>query len=141
MNDDCIFCKIVAGELPAATVYEDDDVIAFMDIGPVIKGHTLVVPKAHSESVADTPDELLAKMIVVVKRIAHAQSVGLAADGVNVTQANGAVAGQVVPHIHFHVIPRFDDDNHHWNWVSHQYDTGEEMNAFADKIKTALADG
>ncbi len=135
---DCIFCKIVAGDIPSTRVYEDDHVLAFMDIGPIVRGHVLVIPKAHHNPLSDTPDDLLARLIAVVRRIARAQQDGLGADGVNVHQANGSAAGQVVPHLHFHVIPRFASDAHHWNWTPHPYADLSEAAALADRIKAAL---
>jgi len=137
---DCIFCRIVRGELPCTKVYEDERTLAFMDIAPVVKGHTLVITKAHSDSMRDTPAEVLQDLVPVVRLVAQAQFEGLGAAGVNVTQANGAVAGQVVLHIHFHVIPRFDDDGHKWNWRQLQYDNPEEMAALAARIAGALPD-
>jgi histidine triad (HIT) family protein len=138
MTSDCIFCKIVAGQVPCTKVYEDADTLAFMDIGPVVKGHTLVIPKSHHERIVDTPPDVLRRLIVVVKRIAKAQIAGLAADGVNVSQANGKTAGQIVPHIHFHVIPRFETDGHRWNWTPKQYDTPAEMAGLADRISASI---
>lgn len=138
MNN-CIFCKIVAGELPAAKVFEDDACLAFMDLGPIIKGHTLVIPKAHHDPLTDTPDALLQHLIVVIRRVAAAQVKALNADGFNVTQANGACAGQVVPHLHFHVIPRFHNDGHSWNWNARRYDSPDEMESLAGRIRTALS--
>jgi len=139
MDDtDCIFCKIVHGELPCTKVYEDDTVLAFMDIGPVVKGHVLVIPKQHHDPLTETPMEVLTALIAVVKRVAQAQHDGLKADGMNVTQANGAVAGQVVPHIHFHVIPRFRDDGHSWNWAAKEYGDGSEMESLAAAMREAL---
>jgi histidine triad (HIT) family protein len=135
---DCIFCKIVAGDIPSTKVYEDDHVLAFMDIGPLVRGHTLVIPKAHHNPLADTPDDVLSRVIAVVRLVARAQQDGLGADGVNVHQANGAVAGQVVPHLHFHVVPRFANDGHHWNWTPHPYADLAEAAALADRIKAAL---
>lgn len=140
MNTDCIFCKIVAGQLPSCKVYEDADTLAFMDIGPIIPGHTLVIPKAHVDPITATPPLVLQKLILVVQRIARAQLKAFKADGVNVVQANGQAAGQVVPHLHFHVIPRFAGDGHHWNWKPRPYAQSDEMSALAAKIKTALAD-
>ncbi|HPC20185.1 MAG: HIT family protein [Kiritimatiellae bacterium] len=137
-NPDCVFCKIIAGELPAFKLYEDADTLAFMDIGPLVKGHALVVPKTHYDSLSQTPDEVLARIIAVVRRIAHAQVEGLGADGVNVHQANGSVAGQVVPHIHFHVVPRFKHDGHHWNWSPHPYADPAEAAALAQRLQAAL---
>jgi len=135
---DCIFCKIVAGQIPSIKVYEDGDVLAFMDIGPLVKGHVLVIPKAHHDPLADTPDDVLAKVVAVVRRVVRAQRDGLGADGANVHQANGSVAGQVVPHLHFHVVPRFKHDGHHWNWTPHAYADTAEAAALADRIKAAL---
>ncbi len=141
MNDSCVFCKIVAGELPAVKVFENERILAFMDIGPIVKGHTLVIPKPHCDPITQTPPSLLQELILVVQRIAQAQFDGLAADGVNVTQANGASAGQVVPHLHFHVIPRFAADGHHWNWIPKKYDHREEMESYAQRIRSALRHG
>ena len=139
MSSNCIFCKIVAGEIPSAKVYEDAEVLAFMDIGPIIKGHTLVIPKQHFDPLTATPEPVLAKLMAVVKKIAAAQMNGLKADGVNVMQTNGAEAGQVVPHIHFHVIQRYTTDGHRWNWAAKKYDDPAEMQKLAAAIKAALA--
>ena len=138
MREDCIFCKIAAGAVPCTRVYEDEDALAFLDIGPLVKGHTLVIPKEHFDPISATPPPVLQKLILVVQRIASAQFAGLGADGVNVTQANGAAAGQVVPHLHFHVIPRFQTDGHHWNWKTKTYEGPAEMQALAKRIADAL---
>jgi len=135
---DCIFCKITNGELPCCRVYEDADALAFMDIGPIIKGHLLVIPKKHYVNIEDVPDALLQKLIVVVRKIAVAQKRALKADGINIMQSNGRAAGQVVDHIHFHVIPRFNTDGHHWNWKARKYEDNSEMAALAEAIKNAL---
>ena len=134
----CIFCKIAAGEIPSIRVYEDADVLAFMDIGPLVKGHTLVIPKSHHNLISETPDDVLAKVISVVRKVAQAQKEGLGAEGVNIHQANGAAAGQVVPHLHFHVVPRFHHDGHHWNWTPHPYADLSEASALASRIQSAL---
>ena len=138
MSTNCIFCKIVAGEIPSTRVYEDADTLAFMDIGPVIKGHTLVIPKQHYDPITKTPVDVLARLMKVVQKVAQAQLNGLKADGVNVLNANGTAAGQQVPHIHFHVVPRFKTDGHHWNWAAKKYDSIEEMKKLAEAIKGAL---
>lgn len=138
MNQNCIFCKIIKGEIPSTKIYEDGDVLVFMDIGPVVKGHTLVIPKTHHNPLMDTPPDVLQKLITVVQKIARAQKKGLDADGINVSQANGAAAGQVIPHIHFHVIPRFTADGFHGNWVPKKYESTAEMQALADRIRNAL---
>lgn len=138
MSEDCIFCKIIRGELPCTKVYEDDCVLAFLDIGPIIKGHTLVIPRQHVDSLTAVPTAALHRVIDVVQRVAAAQLAGLGADGVNITQANGEVAGQVVPHMHVHVIPRFAGDGHSWNWNAKSYDDTDEMAAIAARIRTQL---
>lgn len=133
-----IFEKIVNREIPATIVYEDEDTLAFMDIGPIIKGHTLVIPKTCYDPITETPDEVLCKLIRVAKQIAAAQMNALGADGVNIIQNNGAAAGQEVPHIHLHVIPRFEGDGHHWNWNAKSYDDPDEMEQLASKIRKGL---
>lgn len=138
MND-CVFCKIVAGSIPSTKVFENEHVLAFMDIGPLVHGHVLVIPKAHCNPIFDAPDDLLAQVVSVVKRVAKAQIDGLGAAGVNVHQANGAAAGQVVPHLHFHVVPRFSGDGHHWNWNPRPYADFAEAAALANRIRSALA--
>lgn len=138
MNDSCIFCKLVAGNIPSTKVYEDAEILAFMDIGPIVKGHTLVIPKQHVERITDIPVGMLARVMNIVQNIAAAQMNGLKADGVNIVQANGEAAGQVVPHLHFHVIPRFATDGHHWNWAAKKYDNMEEMSRTAQAIRNGL---
>lgn len=138
MNSDCIFCKIIAGEIPSTKIYEDEDTLAFLDISPIVKGHTLVIPKCHHNPITQTPDDVLAKCICVAKKIAQAQTEALGADGVNLHQANGSAAGQVVPHIHFHVIPRFDSDGHHWNWSGKEYNSMNEMAEMGGKLKAEM---
>ena len=138
MTEHCVFCKIVEGTIPSTRLFESSDVLAFMDIGPIIKGHVLVIPKAHHERLPEVPAALLGQVMEAVQRVAVAQVKGLGADGINVHQSNGAAAGQVVPHVHFHVIPRFDGDGHRWNWASKTYDNSEELKRVADKIRSAL---
>ena len=133
-HPDCIFCKIVEGTIPAVKVFENDRILAFMDIGPIIKGHTLVIPKTHYNPIMDTPDAVLAELMTIVRKIAQAQVEGLHADGINITQSNGACAGQAVPHLHFHVIPRFNLDGHHWNWDAKRYESPAEMTQYAERI-------
>ena len=138
MSDDCIFCRIVAGDLPAAKVYEDEHTLAFMDINPIASGHVLVIPKAHHDPLMATPDAVLQQLIVMVRRIAAAQVKGLGACAVNVTQANGSLAGQEVPHIHFHVIPRREGDTPVRNWEPTSYRDADEMAAVARTIGDAV---
>lgn len=138
MTTGCIFCKIAAGALPSCKVYEDAETLAFMDIGPIVPGHTLVIPKAHYDPLIATPPEVLSRLIQVVQKIARAQMQGLQADGLNVIQTNGRAAGQEVPHLHFHVIPRFYTDGHRWNWTPHPYTDPKAMAQLAEQIKKAL---
>ena len=105
---DCIFCKIVNKEIPANIIYEDLDVIAFLDINQTTKGHTLVIPKNHHETCLSTPRELMHSVMDVVQRIGQAQMKQLLARGVNILINNYPSAGQVIPHFHVHVIPRYD---------------------------------
>src|SRR5215212_6518686 len=106
MADDCIFCKIVAGELPSTKIYEDDRTIAFMDIAPWTRGHALVIPKAHSADLGEIAAEDLAAVALTAQKIAERQKERLGAEGVNLLNCYGAAAWQTVFHTHVHVIPR-----------------------------------
>ena len=109
MKNDCIFCAIAAGEIPSFKVYEDDLVLAYLDINPFSKGHTLVIPKAHSTGLLDTDDATLAAVIARVKKVAAHITAKLGCDGFNILQNNGEAAGQSVFHLHFHIVPRYKD--------------------------------
>ncbi|MBQ9430533.1 MAG: HIT family protein [Kiritimatiellae bacterium] len=130
---ECIFCKIIKGEIPSSKIFEDDHVVAFLDIGPCEKGHTLVVPKCHAARITDLPAEELLPAMEAVRRIAKLLCARLGCDGFNVLQNNGECAGQTVPHVHFHVVPR-------WNgrgkptWKEGKYDSPEEMAAIHAKL-------
>lgn len=117
MAEDCIFCKIVAGELPSTKIDEDDRTFTFMDINPATRGHALVVPKAHSRDIHDIDPEDLAAVARTSKRIATRVVERLGADGVNLVQSSGAAAWQTVFHLHVHVIPRYPDDPLKLPWV------------------------
>ncbi len=130
----CLFCRIVRGEIPAVRIFEDDATLAFLDINPIVKGHTLVIPKAHFDPLMNTPDDVLARVIRTVRLVARAHVAGLRAEGVNLHQSNGSPAGQVIPHLHFHVIPRFAHDGHHWNWQAKHYDGPTEMQTWAARL-------
>jgi histidine triad (HIT) family protein len=110
MADDCIFCKIVAGELPSTKIDEDERTLAFMDINPWTRGHALVIPKAHSTDLGEIDEQDLAAVAAMAKRVALRQKEALGAEGVNVLNAFGAAAWQTVFHTHFHVIPRYAGD-------------------------------
>ena len=108
--DDCIFCRIVAGGLPAAKVYEDDHVLAFLDIAPVTPGHVLVIPKRHYPLLTDMPPEEMAALGGALPRISRAVAAATDADGFNIFQSNGPCSGQEIMHAHFHVIARREGD-------------------------------
>ena len=110
LEENCIFCKIVRGEIPCCKVYENDLVLAFLDLAPFNYGHTLVIPKQHSHSITTVPEEYLAAMMKAAARIAPAILRVTKAGAFNLLLNNGSVAGQEVPHVHLHIIPRFVDD-------------------------------
>jgi histidine triad (HIT) family protein len=109
-DDDCIFCKIIAGELPAEKVDEDEHTLSFMDINPWTRGHALVIPKQHATDIHEISDESLARVLSAAKRLVGKARENLGADGVNLLNSAGAAAWQTVFHFHVHVIPRYEDD-------------------------------
>lgn len=133
---ECIFCKIIAGELPSYKVYESDDVYAFLDIAPVSYGHVLVVPKEHYSNLEAIPEDILCKLMVGVKKVGRAIKDGLEIAGYNLTENNDPVAGQVINHIHFHIIPRRRDDGLKL-WLQGKYADGD-AELVADAIKKQL---
>ncbi len=132
MTEDCIFCKIIKGEIPCSKIYEDDNVIALLDLFPVNKGHALVIPKKHSSDMLNDDDEDLKACIHTVKKVAPAIMKAMGADGFNLSVNTKPAAGQVVMHTHFHIIPRFDDDGLK-HWPSGKYEE-DEMDQVKDKI-------
>ena len=110
MKNDCIFCAIAAGEIPSFKVYEDDIALAYLDINPFSKGHTLVIPKAHAAGLLDADDKMLSELVLRVKKVAAHIKEKLGCDGFNILQNNGEAAGQTVRHIHFHIVPRWNGD-------------------------------
>jgi histidine triad (HIT) family protein len=131
--EDCIFCKIANGTIPSVKVHEDDEFVAFLDISPASKGHTLAVPKKHHETLIDMPPESLARYALFVKQAAEKITKKLNSDGFNVLMNNKPAAGQVVPHAHFHIIPRWDDDGLKFSWNPMKL-SQEEMHAIAQRI-------
>lgn len=115
-KDDCIFCKIVNGEIPSKAIYEDDTFRAILDLGPAAKGHALLIPKDHADDLFELPEETSAKTLIVAKKLATQMTEKLACDGFNLVQNNGEVAGQTVRHFHLHLIPRYADDNQTIGW-------------------------
>lgn len=118
----CIFCKIVAGEIPSQQIYSDDHVVAFLDINPVATGHALVLPREHAEFLWQLSEPSLAALGVVCARVASAIKDVVGAEALNVLQNNGNLAGQLVGHVHFHLIPRFAGDEFHYNWPGRSAD-------------------
>jgi len=116
-DPDCIFCKIIAGELPGQIVEEDERTIAFMDINPATRGHLLVIPRAHSRNVLEIPPEDLAATIATAQRMAQRVNQRLEPAGINLLNACGSAAWQTVFHFHVHVIPRYEDDPLKLPWV------------------------
>lgn len=134
---DCLFCKIVRKELPAQIVFENDAVVAFLDIKPVNPGHVLVVPREHSHDFISTSDEILCEVAVVAKRVGQAVIQALWAGGFNIGVNNGRMAGQLVDHMHLHVMPRFENDGYGL-WHGKAYKEGE-MEGVAKKLAAALS--
>ena len=116
LDEDCLFCKIIRGEIPCFKVFEDSETLAFMDINPIAEGHVLVVPKFHSADILETPAEWVGKAFAGAKRVAEAVQKTFEPDGINIVQANGPGAKQSVFHLHVHVIPRSLDDGLTMNW-------------------------
>jgi histidine triad (HIT) family protein len=133
---DCLFCKIIDKKIPALTVYEDEKVLAFLDINPVKSGHLLVVPKKHSENIGVAEDADLAALAIAVKKLATAVCGALASDGWNLEVNNGNAAGQVIDHTHWHIVPRHKDDGLK-HWPGHPYAEGE-AEAVAARIRERL---
>jgi histidine triad (HIT) family protein len=132
----CLFCKIIAGEIPSQKLFENDNVYCFLSIQPVNRGHALVVHKHHHADIFDTPEEDLKDLIVGAKHVAVAIQKAMKADGVNLGMNNRPAAGQVVMHAHLHLIPRFANDGFtHWR---HRDSTPEELQVDADVIRKAL---
>jgi len=135
---DCIFCKIVRGELPCVKVFEDDLTLAFADIHPVNPGHTLIIPKGHHSDIVTVPVEQLEAVARSVQRVATACQLALQPDGINVLQANGPAAGQTVFHLHFHVIPRQSGDGHRLHIEAGDAAEPGTLEAMAQRLQDAL---
>ncbi len=137
MND-CIFCKIVKGEIPNITLFENEHVLSFLDIMPAAKGHALIIPKKHYATLLDMPHDELKEVIEIVQKIAVVTMAALPEfDGFNVLQSNNEVAGQVVPHVHFHVIPRQKDDKLDFAWDQGKAEM-EELKKWAELVKEKM---
>ena len=137
MPDDCIFCKIVAGEIPATKVFEDGACVAFLDIGPLADGHVLVIPKTHAAMLDEMTAADAGAMLRNLPALSKAVRAATGCDGINILQNNGAVAHQVVMHVHFHIIPRTADDAFCFNWPAGEYRPGR-MEQLAQTIRENL---
>ena len=131
--EDCIFCKIISGEIPAERVYEDDKVLAFLDLKPSSKGHTLIVHKTHSQDFLSTPAEALSDLMPRIQKVATGVLKTTGASGFNLTVNNGSAAGQVVFHLHFHMIPRYQGDG--LKLFTHHESERTSRQQLADQIK------
>ena len=134
---DCIFCQIISGELPCAKVYEDERVISFLDINPVNMGHTLVLPKPHYATLFDIPEADLQACAAVSQKVARAVFKATGAVGLNFFQNNLRPAGQLIDHVHFHLIPRYAQDNFINPWPVKPYLQGE-LERVLKKIKAEI---
>lgn len=110
IKSDCIFCQIIKGEIPSHKIYEDDLILVFLDINPVNIGHCLVIPKEHFANLTETTEQIASRMMVVGREVGGALEEAISADGFNLGLNNGVVAGQVVSHVHLHVMPRYQGD-------------------------------
>ncbi len=134
-DENCIFCKIIAGEIPSAAVYEDEDFRAILDVNPAARGHVIILPKKHAANIFELDEAEASKVFPIAKKIATAVMKTYNCDGVNILQNNGEAAGQTVFHLHVHVVPRYYGDD-----VNIMWKPGEtpDLQAVADEIKKNL---
>jgi len=131
--ENCVFCKIAAGDIPSSVLYEDEDFKVILDIAPAAKGHAIILPKKHFANLFELEDEVAQKVLTVAKKVATAMKKELNCDGINLLQNNGEAAGQSVFHIHFHLIPRYHGDNVKIPWITGKYEDGE-VKELAERI-------
>ncbi|MCM1273630.1 MAG: HIT family protein [Clostridium sp.] len=136
-KDDCIFCKIAAGEIPSTTVFETGEFKVFFDVAPAGKGHTLIIPKEHYDNVFSIDSETAAKLFSLATSVARALKAETDCDGMNLLQNNGEVAGQTVHHFHLHLIPRYKDDGIKLTWEQSEADK-EYLAELAQKVKKRI---
>lgn len=136
MND-CLFCKIINGEIPAGKVYEDEHSFAFLDIKPINPGHTLLIPKKHFVNLYEIPDEVLAKLAPTIKKLAVAIKKAVGAGGINIGMNNDHAAGQLIFHAHIHIMPRFKNDGYR-PWIGGPYKNDAEKYEIVKKIISNL---
>ena len=136
--DDCLFCKIINGQIPSYKIYEDETFFAFLDIRPVNLGHALIATKKHFRNALDMPDDVLAKLGPVIKKIAEAVKKGAGADGLNVLWNNEGAAGQLIFHSHIHIIPRYNSDKFR-HWRGKEGIPAEDFKKTAELISSAVS--
>lgn len=132
-NEDCIFCKIVKGEIPCEKIWEDENTFAFLDVSPATEGHTLVIPKKHYENIFDIPEKVLEEIMKTSQKIAKLLKERLLADGINIFNSNNKVAQQEVFHYHIHIIPRYSRDK--FKIVFNDTTKNKELKKIAEKIR------
>ncbi len=132
--ENCIFCKIASGEIPATTLYEDQDFRVILDLGPASKGHALILPKEHYANIYEIPEELAGKAMILAKKMANVLTRALKCDGFNIVQNNGEPAGQTVFHFHMHLIPRYEGDQVGLTWNPGNL-TEEDKEEILSKVK------
>lgn len=135
MND-CLFCKIAKGIVPAEKVFEDDSTVAFLDITPKAPGHTILIPKAHAENIFDLPDDAVGPFFTAVKKVAYMVKKTLKPDGFTLGMNHGKVAGQAIDHLHFHIIPRWRDDGGRSLHAVVDNPVKEKLEVVAEKIRS-----
>ena len=136
-DDKCIFCKIANGEIPSATLYEDEDFRVILDLGPATKGHALILPKNHFDDIYSMDDATAAHVFQVAVKVAKAMKETLGCEGLNIVQNNGEITGQTVFHFHMHIIPRYKGDTVNIGWTPGKADA-DEINELKEKIAAGL---
>ena len=136
--ENCIFCKIANGEIPAATLYEDENFRVILDLGPASKGHALILPKSHAANIYELSDEMAAKAMILAKKMATRLTDALDCDGFNIVQNNGECAGQTVFHFHMHLIPRYKEDGVGITWTPGSL-TDEVKEEILSKVQAELS--
>lgn len=138
MSQECLFCKIIAGEVPSQRIYEDEKTFAFLDIHPVNPGHTLIVPKKHSENLLDTDEQIVAAVMSTTQKVAQAVTTALRYKAFNIGINNGSDAGQVVFHLHVHMMPRHSKDGYTM-WAGRKYPEEDDLKQIAEKIRQSMS--
>ncbi|HZB74330.1 MAG TPA: HIT family protein [Nitrososphaeraceae archaeon] len=138
MTRPCLFCSIIKYKMPAIIIYEDKDFVALMDKYPISPGHSLVIPRSHHESLLSMTPSEVGNLYSAVSTISRAVISAVNADGFSIGQNNGRVANQIIPHVHVHIIPRYEDDSREGRWPSRKIGNIEQLTSTAQKIKSVL---